>query len=77
MKRLLYLLSEDLGVLAVVSNNDKLLGSLGNDLLLQVGSTATLDGVQGRVDLVGTIDSDIDLRVPGRKGRKGGLSLFR
>lgn len=73
MNRLLYLLSKDLGVLAVVSNNDKLLGSLGNDLLLQVGSTATFNGVQGRVNFVGTIDCDIDLRVPGRKGRKGSL----
>lgn len=42
----LYLLSEDLGVLAVVSNNNKFLSSLGDDLLLQVGGTATLDGIQ-------------------------------
>ncbi len=56
---LLYLLSKDLGVLAVVGDNDELLGSLSNDLLLQMSSTASFDGVQLRVYLVCTVNGDI------------------
>jgi len=61
-----YLLSKDLGVLAEVGNNDKLLGSLSNDLLLQVGGSTSLDGVQLSIDLISAVDSDINVRVPKR-----------
>ena len=60
VERVTYLLSKNFRVLAEVGNNDKLLSSLCNYLLLQVGCTTSLDGVQLRIDLIGTVDGDIN-----------------
>lgn len=64
LERVAYLLSKDLRVLAEVGNNDKLLGSLSNDLLLQVGSSASFDGIQLSIDLISSVDGDINVWVP-------------
>lgn len=47
-------------ILAVVSDDDKLVGGFCEDLFAQMTCSAALDAVEGIVDLVSTVDGDVD-----------------
>src|ERR1700726_1474984 len=62
--------------LALVGNQDEPTAGVGHDLLAQQRAAATLDAVDGRVDLVGTVDGQVERAIDRLRDRDpAGLGL--
>lgn len=64
-----HLLSKNTRVLAIVGNNNKLLGCFSNHLFLKMSTASALDRIQLRVYFISTIDRDVNVGVPKSKSQ--------
>ena len=62
------------GEFGFIDNDDLAFGCLGHNLLVKEGSASALDEIQSGINLVGSIDGEIDaLRAGGWQKRKTGF----